>query len=88
MDQRIVRCVAEVLREDDTKLIWHCSSIALTKDSRQGNVVVRAHLVMGRGMPPGMAPEIEERPLVACPQEAELVACPQEAEVVANTHGK
>lgn len=49
--QRLVRCAADVLRREDMELLRACTDIALTMDGRKGNVVVRARLCMGDGMP-------------------------------------
>ena len=52
--QRLVCCIAQVLRAEDKALLEVCTDIALTMDGRKSRIVVRARLCMGGQTPEGL----------------------------------
>ena len=46
----VVAC-SDVLREEDARLLEHCTDIALTMDARASMLTVRARMTMGNGLP-------------------------------------
>ena len=56
----VVAC-SDVLREEDARLLEHCTDIALTMDARSSMLTVRARMTMGNGLP-------EEFRQEACPR--------------------
>ena len=72
--RRLIWCAAELLREQDRRLLEWCTDISMTMDGRKGKLIVRARLSMGKGMPPDLtlmeaSPREDGGALEASPQE-------------------
>ena len=48
--KNIVEACSDVLREEDARLLEHCTDIALTMDARSSMLTVRARMTMANGL--------------------------------------